>query len=119
MTLGERQEYFAHEEWELRAKAWEMGFTIRLGEAQRPIEMQELYVKTGRSKTMNSQHIKKLAIDYAILKDGKICIREQIKPLGDWWESRSEKHRWGGNWRGAVDSGKSSWVDCPHFEIMD
>lgn len=116
MTLGQHQEAFAKDVALLLAKAWELGYSVRLGEVQRPIEMQELYVKTGRSKTMDSMHIKKCAIDLVLLIDGKVCTRAQIKPLGDWWEDLSTINRWGGNWRGAVDSGKSSFVDCPHFE---
>jgi hypothetical protein len=83
---------------------------------QRPIEMQEIYVKAGRSKTMNSMHIHKCAIDLVLLKDRIVCNRTQIKPLGDYWESLDPKNRWGGSWRGLVDSGKSSFVDAPHFE---
>jgi hypothetical protein len=116
MTLGQHQEAFAKHEHMLRIKAWELGFAVRLGEVQRPIEMQELYVKTGRSKTMDSMHIKKCAIDYVLLKKGKVCSRDEIKPLGDYWESLDPLNRWGGNWRGLVDQGKSSFVDAPHFE---
>jgi D-alanyl-D-alanine carboxypeptidase len=117
MTLGQSQEAFAHDVVSLLSKAWELGFSVRLGEVQRPIEMQQLYVKTGRSKTMDSMHIKKCAIDLVLLIDGQVCTRAQIKPLGDWWESLSSIHQWGGNWRGAVDNGKSSFVDAPHFQI--
>lgn len=118
MTLGQSQELFCKQTVMLLTKAWELGYAVRLGEVQRPIEMQEIYVKSGRSKTMNSQHIKKLAIDLVLLRDGKVCTRAQIKPLGDWWESLDVQNRWGGNWRGLVDAGKSSFVDAPHFERM-
>lgn len=116
MTLGEHQERFATHVVMLINKAWELGFKVRLGEVQRPLEMQQIYVNTGRSKTMNSMHIKKCAIDLVLLIDGKIATREQIKPLGDWWELLDPFNRWGGNWRGLVDSGKSKFVDTPHFE---
>lgn len=119
MSLGQKQEQFAHDVVLLLTKAWELGFAVRLGEVLRPIEMQQIYVKSGRSKTMDSQHIKKCAIDLVLLRDGQVCTREQIKPLGDYWESLSSFHRWGGNWRGLVDSGKSSFVDAPHFELAD
>lgn len=116
MSLGQQQEIFAHQVVELLQQAWSMGFEVRLGEVQRPLEMQQIYVNTGRSKTMDSQHIKKMAIDLVLLRDGVVCNRAQIKPLGDWWEARDAFNRWGGNWRGLVDSGKSSFVDAPHFE---
>lgn len=118
MTLGENQEIFAKHVVQLIQKAWELGYSVRLGEVQRPIEMQEIYVKTGRSKTMDSQHIKKLAIDLVLLIDGKICTHEQIKPLGNWWQELDPANRWGGSWRGLIEAKKSSFVDAPHFERM-
>ena len=116
MTLGQDQEMFAQHVYQLLAKAWELGYSVRLGEVQRPIEMQELYVRTGRSKTMNSMHIKKCAIDLVLLREGQVCTREQIKPLGAFWENLDPKNRWGGSWRGLIDAGKSSFIDAPHFE---
>jgi peptidoglycan L-alanyl-D-glutamate endopeptidase CwlK len=118
MSLGQEQELFAKDVALLLAKAWELGFAVRLGEVQRPLEMQQIYVKTGRSKTMNSMHIKKCAIDLVLLLNSKVCGRLEILPLGQYWESLSSKNRWGGSWRGLVDSGKSSFVDAPHFERM-
>jgi hypothetical protein len=116
MSLGQEQEQFAQHFALLLAQAWSLGYAVRLGEVQRPIEMQQIYVNSGRSKTMNSMHIKKCAADLVLLRDGQVCTRAQIKPLGDWWEALDPKNRWGGNWRGLVDAGKSSFVDAPHFE---
>jgi hypothetical protein len=116
MSLGLEQEAFAEDLVTLIQHIRSLGYKIRLGEVWRPLEMQEIYVKTGRSKTMNSEHIKKCAADLVILTDGKILNRAETKPIGDFWESLSPKNRWGGNWRGLVDSGKSRFVDVPHFE---
>lgn len=116
MSLGQEQETFAKHVVLLIGKALTLGYQVRLGEVQRPIEMQQMYVNQGRSKTMDSQHIKKLAIDLVLLKDGKVCTREQIKPLGEWWQLLDIQNRWGGSWRGLIESGKSSFVDSPHFE---
>lgn len=116
LTLGEHQEQFAVHFAQLLTKAWELGFKVRLGEVLRPAEMQAIYVRTGRSKTMDSMHLKKCAADLVLLVNGVIATREQIKPLGDWWESLDPLNRWGGNWRGLVDSGQSKFVDTPHFE---
>ena len=118
MSLGQDQELFAKQAVMLINQAWELGYSVRLGEVQRPIEMQEIYVKSGRSKTMDSQHIKKLAIDLILLRNGTICTAAEIKPLGDWWQALDPKNRWGGSWKGLVESGKSSFVDAPHFERM-
>jgi hypothetical protein len=117
MTLGENQELFAKYVVELLNFAWSNGYAIRLGEVQRTLEQQQIYVNTGRSKTLNSMHIKKCAIDLVVLKAGKICTRDEIKPMGDYWESLDTKNRWGGNWRGLVDNGKSKFIDAPHFEL--
>lgn len=119
MSLGTQQETFSKDFAELILYAISEGDTVRIGEVQRPIEMQQLYVKTGRSKTMNSQHIKKCAGDIFILRAGKVLGRADMQKYGDWWEAKSPKHRWGGSWRGLIQSGKSSFVDVPHFELMD
>jgi DNA-binding transcriptional ArsR family regulator len=116
MNLGQHQRIFVKHVLLLIQRAFDMRFEVTFGEVQRPLEMQQIYVNTGRSKTMNSMHLKKLAIDLNLFREGKICTREQIKPLGDYWESLDPLNRWGGSWRGLVDSGKSSFVDAPHFE---
>jgi peptidoglycan L-alanyl-D-glutamate endopeptidase CwlK len=100
-------------------RAEQLGYVVTLGEAARTTEQQMIYVQTGRSKTMNSEHLKRRAIDLNLFKDGKLCGREEIKPLGDYWESLNQLNRWGGNWRGLVDAGKSSFIDAPHFERRD
>jgi len=117
MSMIAKQHQFLLDACKLIQKATEMGYTVTAGEMWRPVEMQQLYVKTGRSKTMASKHLERLAIDLNFFKDGKLQGREGIKPLGDWWESLSPGHRWGGSWRGQIDAGKSSFVDAPHFEL--
>jgi hypothetical protein len=116
MTLGQHQEEFTRHFVQLLQEAYRQGFAVRLGEVQRPLEMQRLYMAAGRSKTLNSEHINKCAADLVLLLDGKVCSRDQIKPLGLWWEALAPQNRWGGSWRGLVDQGKSSFVDAPHFE---
>ena len=116
MSLGLEQEAFAQDFVSLLQKIWVDGLQVRLGEVQRPIEMQEIYIKTGRSKTMDSMHLKKCAVDLTILRDGIICDRKGYYVYGLFWESLNPKNRWGGSWRGAVESGKSSFIDVPHFE---
>ena len=116
MTLGLEQEAFVSDLLKLIQVIWNAGCTVRIGEVQRPIEMQEIYVRTKRSKTMNSMHLKKCAADLTLLKNGVILNRAETKVFGDFWESLNKANRWGGNWRGLVDSGKSDFVDVPHFE---
>ena len=56
------------------------------GELARTPEQQAIYFKTGRSKTMNSIHLKRCAIDLNFFKDGKIIWDKAIlAPLGAYW----------------------------------
>jgi len=89
--------------------ATEEGFVVTGGELERPIEMQKLHVQAGRSTTMNSYHIKRLAIDLNFfLKGVYVCDKETLQKIGAYWESLNPKNSWGGNW--------SSFKDVPHFE---
>lgn len=117
MTLGQHQEAFTADLIKLISYAiTEHGYGVRIGEVQRTAEQQEIYIKTGRSRTRNSMHLKKCAADLFFVKSGKIATRAETKVLGDYWEGLNPVNRWGGSWRGLVDSGKSSFVDVPHFE---
>lgn len=116
LTLGQHQEVFSAQVAQLINKAIEMKFGVRLGEVLRTPEQQKLYFNSGASKTMNSQHLKKLAIDLNLIIDGRLATSKEIAPLGKWWESLDPLNRWGGSWRGAVERGESSFVDSPHFE---
>lgn len=105
MSLGSEQEAFSRDLCQLLTHAFGHGYEVRMGEVLRPVEMQELYVRTGRSKTMDSNHIRKCAADLHFFKDGVLCYPQE---LGDFWESLSPKNSWGGNWK--------SFKDQPHFE---
>lgn len=85
------------------------GFQVTAGELLRPIEMQKIYVSTGRSKTLNSKHIQKLAGDLNLFKNYTyIQSYDELKVLGNFWENLSDKNRWGGNFH--------NFKDLPHFE---
>jgi len=89
--------------------ATSQGFVVTQGEAQRPVEMQEIYVKTGRSKTMDSRHLVRMAQDLNFFIAGKyITKKEHLQELGNYWESLHPKNSWGGNW--------NNFKDTPHFE---
>jgi len=60
-------------------------------------------------KTMNSNHRKRLAIDFNFFINGHLTYdKTKIQALGDYWESLDEHNSWGGNWK--------SFLDVPHFE---
>ncbi len=119
MSLVTVQAEFLLDACKLIQYATTAGFTVTGGELFRTLEQQQIYLKTGRSKTLNSQHLNRLAIDLNFFRDGRLIgTRDELRLLGEFWEGLNPKNRWGGSWRGAIDAGKSSFVDAPHFEQM-
>lgn len=109
MSLVTEQAAFLLDVCKLVQKANELGFTVTGGELFRTLEQQQIYIKTGRSKTMNSMHLKRCAIDLNFFIDGKLTYDvKTLTPLGQYWESLSPKNQWGGFWR--------SFKDVPHFQ---
>ncbi len=107
--MVDEQDAFLFDVAMLIRKAHELGFKISAGEMWRTQQQQEIYFKTGRSKTMRSKHLDRLAFDLNFFLDGKVVgDKATLQTLGDWWESIGPKNRWGGNF--------TSFVDCPHFE---
>ena len=61
------------------------------------------------SKTLKSNHLKRLAVDFNFFINGKLTYdKHKLAELGQFWESLNEKNRWGGNFK--------SFTDTPHFE---
>lgn len=108
MNLGLEQQAFSRDLVMLMQEALNLGYEIRMGEVQRTEQQQKIYFDTGKSKTMDSMHLKKCAADLFFTKaggDGSIVYPEE---LGVFWESLSKKNRWGGHFK--------SFKDSPHFE---
>lgn len=87
------------------------GYAVTAGEFLRTPLQQAEYFRIGRSKTLDSNHIKKLAADLQFFRmsDGKyLTTKDEIAPIGAYWVSLSSKNRWGGNFK--------SLCDAPHFE---
>jgi len=109
MSLVVEQAAFLLDVCKLVQHASSKGWTLTGGELYRTIEQQQIHVNAGRSKTMNSIHLKRCAIDLNFFRDGKLVWdKTQIEPLGTFWESLNPKNRWGGNFK--------SLIDVPHFE---
>ena len=109
MSLVTEQAAFLLDMCKLITYATEQGFVVTGGELARTIDQQQIYVKTGRSKTMNSIHLKRCAIDLNFFKEGKLCYNAEIlAPIGNYWESLHPKNQWGGFWK--------SFKDVPHFQ---
>lgn len=101
----------------------EIDFSI-LSSTIRTIEEQEAFVKEGKSKTMNSRHLKQ-ADGYSYAVDiwkypinwndekGQTELARYILGVADGLFAAGllkQKILWGGDWK--------SFVDMPHFEIV-
>lgn len=106
-------------------RATELDVKLSFGEAYRTIDQQLLYyygmnVRTEdkrlnllsgktRSKTLYSNHMKRLAVDFNFFINNKLTYTDPlIEELGQYWESLDMHNRWGGNFKG--------FYDAPHFE---
>jgi hypothetical protein len=105
MTLGQHQEAFSSDLVKLINHAQALGYGVRIGEVQRTEDQQKLYVQTGRSKTMNSMHLKKCAADLHFTKDGALCYPKEV---GAFWQLLDPLNSAGMFWK--------SFKDSPHFE---
>lgn len=78
---------------------------------------QRILVARGSSKTMKSDHLRGLAIDFCFLEDlrddGILNYdAEKYRPIGEFWEALDEKCKWGGRFNAKGD--KLGW-DCGHL----
>lgn len=109
MTLSQKQAVFTFNVHKLIEFTFKIGFTLTFGEVFRTPEQQKIYFDSGRSKTMNSMHLQRLAVDFNIFKDGVLLNDPKlIKELGDYWELLNTKNRWGGRF--------TTLSDPYHFE---
>ncbi|WP_456322096.1 M15 family metallopeptidase [Hydrogenimonas sp.] len=131
MSLSSVQWDFLQDVAKLIEFAKENGYKLTGGELYRTTTQQAAYVygiglevhsgivKTVRDKkrstTMDSQHLKRLAIDFNVFKDldgdgykDLTYKKEDVQLLGDFWESIRPENEWGGNW--------DSFKDIPHFQ---
>lgn len=108
MTKIEQQTAFLKAFARLILKAEEFGLSVTAGELMRSQEQQDIYLKTGKTKVYHSIHQDRMAGDLNFFKDGSLTyLKEDIQPLGDYWEGLSPQNKWGGNWK---------FLDTPHFE---
>ena len=107
--LSTQQQRFSQDIAKLILYANSLGVNLTFGEAYRTAYQQKEYVRTGKSKTMNSNHLRRLAIDFNFFINGKLYYEhEMIDKIGAYWESLDVLNRWGGNF--------SNINDTPHFE---
>ena len=125
MSTVKMQNEFLLDFCQLIQYADSIGFIVTPGEIERTIDQQRIYFANGRSKTMNSRHLVKMAGDLNFFKHGvyinslpAIQAIKILKPIGTFWESLSPLNRWGGNFD--MDWIRPDrWHDIPHFERLD
>ena len=86
------------------------GYKVTGGELYRTKEQQQIYFEQGKTRTLNSKHLKRLAIDLNIFINGRLVYdKAKLQEIGDYWEALHPDNSWGGNWK--------SFVDTPHFQM--
>ncbi len=116
MKLSETQRKFPLLVANFIEQAYGAGYELSFGEAFRTEEQQRLYVRSGKSRTMSSAHMERLAVDFNLFKDGRyLTDGSYYRPLGEIWESLGG--RWGGRFGvEPADYGKKTGWDANHFE---
>ena len=118
MKLSEKQSIFLLNAAKLIIWVSEQGQYVTGGELLRTKEQQQIYVDSGKSKTMDGQHLKKLAIDLSLFINGIYrSDTEAYKPLGQYWVSLHPDNRWGGDWNKDGATGDEKFRDPFHFEM--
>ena len=116
MKLSEKQQIFTQNIACLIQFAYSQGFKLTFGHAWRSPEEQRRLVSEGKSQTLESNHLNRLAIDFNLFEDGELTWSwEKYKILGDYWESLNPKNRWGVDWN--KNDKKDGFIDSPHFEM--
>ena len=123
MSLSDKQWIFLQNVGNLIMYAAKNGYKLTLGGGYRTEDQQWLYYNgktitdgklvdtTRKSKTMNSKHLKRLAIDFNIFKNGVLTYDiKDVELLGRYWESLNSKNEYGGFWE---------WKDIPHFQMNE
>jgi hypothetical protein len=104
---------------ELLAFAERLKWNVALAECLRTEEQQEIYVKEGKSKTMNSRHLTGLAIDLVMWNDDGGVVTDsndsRWKILGKHWEAQGGT--WGGRFGDDPATEKIEGWDGGHFQL--
>ena len=111
MKLSEKQQIFTKNIASLIVYADLIGIGLTFGDAYRNDFTQKKYVELGLSKTMNSYHLKRLAVDFNFFINGRLVYdKHKLAELGKFWEGLHPDNEWGGFWK---------FVDTPHFQMND
>ncbi len=109
MSLSDKQFEFIKDVSKLIIFCVDRNFKLTGGELLRTKAQQELYFAADKTRTLKSNHLKKLAIDLNFFRNGHLTYaKSRLQFIGDYWESLDPKNRWGGNY--------TSFKDTSHFE---
>lgn len=108
MGLSDKQWIFLQDVAKLIIKAIELDIKLTAGEVYRTMYQQRKYIKDGKSKTLKSKHLSRLAIDLNFFVDGKLTYDiDKVRKLGEFWESLRPTNQAGMFWK---------FKDFPHFQ---
>lgn len=106
--LLQHQFKFAYNLGRLLQYIFQEGYTCTMGESFRTPEQQAIYLKKGLTKTSNSRHMQRLAVDINIFKDGQLLTKsDDYLPFAKYWQQLSPDNVAGAYW---------GW-DAGHFEM--
>lgn len=115
-TLLKDQMLFSRYVVSLIAYAHSVGYEVTLKECLRTKEQQAIYFENGNSKTMDSKHLRSLAIDLCFFKEGQwLTTFDQLKEIGNYWQGLDIECRWGGDWNS--EGKQAHFFDALHFEL--
>jgi hypothetical protein len=110
MRLSEKQRIFTLNVSCLIQYAYSIDIELTFGHAWRSLEEQKRLKADGKSRTLKSKHLDRLAVDFNFFINGKLTYdKNKLVSLGLYWESLHADNEWGGNWK--------SFVDTPHFQM--
>ncbi len=103
---------FAEDIARLIVYAFGKGYSLTFGEAFRPLFVQEIYFKEGKTQTLHSQHLERLAVDFNLFLQGRHISTDapEWHILGTYWKSLNVDNRWGGDF--------PYLKDYNHFETL-
>lgn len=91
-------------------------YDFKITEGIRTLKRQQELFRLGKSKTLNSYHLKGKAVDIVVIINGKVIwdhkyykeVAEHIKKIGS---DLGHKITWGGDWK--------TFQDSPHFQLEE
>ena len=78
MKLSQHQQIFSKHIARLIRHAELLGIDLTFGEADRTLFQQKEYVRLKKSRTMHSNHLRRLAVDFNFFINGKLFYKHEL-----------------------------------------